>query len=369
MRAAKGKRSKPGVAAFLANLEKEVLRLERKLWSGSYRPGRYTVIEVFDPKHRMVSAAPFRDRVVHHAFCAVVEPIFERGFIHDTYANRKRKGTHRAIARYEKFRDRFRYVLRCDIYRYFPAIDHAILKCDLRRRLACERTVQLADRIIDGSNRQEPVNLHFPGDDLFTPFERRRGLPIGNRQDARCAHQRTCHLPGVRSASRRPPAPARSERAPLPQPSAGPAGPLAARHGDPTASRTTSTCVDRSRGTRTDLAPAPIHLQGRVVRPCHGAWPPPCQRVLRGGSWNNKPGNLRSANRNRNTAGNRNNNNGFRVARTLSSRSWRPQGAAGCADERPGVVMMSAGNRVPLAPRRRGRGAAWLPAPRRGTRH
>ena len=180
VRAAKGKRTKPGVAAFLANLEKDVLRLERELRSGSYRPGRYTVIEVFDPNHRMVSAAPFRYRVVHHAFCAVTEPIFERGFIHDTYANRKGKGTHRAIARYEKFRDRFRHVLRCDIYRYFPAIDHAILKRDLRRRLACECTLDLADRIIDGSNPQEPVNLHFPGDDLFTPFERRRGLPIGN---------------------------------------------------------------------------------------------------------------------------------------------------------------------------------------------
>ena len=71
-------------------------------------------------------------------------------------------------------------MLRCDVYRYFPAIDHAILKRDLRRRLACERTLDLADRIIDGSNPQESVNLHFPGDDLFTPFERRRGLPIGN---------------------------------------------------------------------------------------------------------------------------------------------------------------------------------------------
>lgn len=414
LRAAKGKRSKPGVAAFLANLEKGVLRIERELRSGSYRPGRYTVIEVFDPKHRMVSAAPFRDRVVHHAFCAVVEPIFERGFIHDTYANRKGKGTHRAIARYEKFRDRFRYVLRCDIYRYFPAIDHAILKCDLRRRMVCERTIQLADRIIDGSNRQEPVNLHFPGDDLFAPFERRRGLPIGNLtsqffsnlyldgfdhyckevlrakgyaryvddfvlfhddpdqlarvaaadrgvsggsavaassgQDTHRAHQRTCHLPGIRSPSRRPPTPARSERAPLPQPSAGSPGPVAERQRDPATSRTTSTRVDRSRGTRTDLAPAPIHLQGGVVRPCHGAWPPPCQRVLRGGSWNNQPRNLRSANRNRNSAGNRNNNNGFRVARTLSSRSWRPQGVAGCADERPGVVMMITRGRVPLAP-------------------
>ena len=96
VRAAAGKRSKPGAAAFLANLETEVLRLERELESGRYRPGRYTKIEIFDPKHRVVSAAPFRDRVVHHAFCAVCEPIFERGFIYDSYANRIGKGTHRA---------------------------------------------------------------------------------------------------------------------------------------------------------------------------------------------------------------------------------------------------------------------------------
>ena len=180
LRAAKGKRAKPGAAAFLANLEKEVLRLERELRSGRYRPGRYKTIEIFEPKHRMVSAAPFRDRVVHHAFCAVCEPIYERGFIHDSYANRTGKGTHRAIARYEAFRDRFRHVLRCDIYRYFPTIDHEILKRDLRRRIACRRTLALADLIIDASNPQEPVHLYFPGDDLFTPFQRRRGLPIGN---------------------------------------------------------------------------------------------------------------------------------------------------------------------------------------------
>ena len=180
LRAAAGKRSKPGVAAFLANLEPEALRLERELRSGRYHPGRYTKIEVFDPKHRIVSAAPFRDRVVHHAFCAVCEPIFERGFIHDSYANRIGKGTHRAVVRYERFRDRYRYVLRADIYRYFPAIDHEILKSDLRRRIGCERTLDLADRIIDGSNPQEPLYQLFPGDDLLTPLERCRGLPIGN---------------------------------------------------------------------------------------------------------------------------------------------------------------------------------------------
>ncbi len=98
----------------------------------------------------------------------------------DSYANRTGKGSHAAVDRYERFRDRFRHVLRCDIYRYFPAIDHAILKADLRRRIACEPTLRLLDAIVDGSNAQEPVDLHYPGDDLLAPLDRRRGLPIGN---------------------------------------------------------------------------------------------------------------------------------------------------------------------------------------------
>lgn len=175
-----GKRGKPGAAGFMANLERNLLRIERMLREGTWRGGGYTVIEVRDPKPRMVSAAPFADRVVHHALCAVVEPIFERGFIADSYANRKGYGTHRAIARYEHYRDRHAHVLRCDIYRYFPSIDHAILKADLRRRIACEPALALMDTIIDGSNPQEPVNLLLPGDDLFSPHTRRRGMPLGN---------------------------------------------------------------------------------------------------------------------------------------------------------------------------------------------
>lgn len=141
MRAICGKRSKPGAAGFMANLEKNLLRIERLLLEGLWRGGGYTVIEVRDPKPRMVSAAPFADRVVHHALCAVVAPIFERGFIADSFANRKGYGTHSAIARYEHYRDRYRHVLRCDIYRYFPSIDHAILKADLRRRIAWKQTL------------------------------------------------------------------------------------------------------------------------------------------------------------------------------------------------------------------------------------
>jgi RNA-directed DNA polymerase len=174
-RAILGKRKKPGAAAFMADLETQALRLERELSRRTWRPGGYVTIRVHDPKPRLVSAAPFRDRVVHHALCHVIGPIFEAGFVHDSYANRRGKGTHRALARYERYRDRFAHVLRCDIHRYFPAIDHEILKGDLRRRVGCKRTLWLCDAIIDGSNAQEPVDLYFPGDNLFSPFERRRG--------------------------------------------------------------------------------------------------------------------------------------------------------------------------------------------------
>ena len=180
LRSAAAKRRVPGPAAFLANLETEVLSLERELRAGTWRPGGYVSFEVHAPKRRLISAAPFRDRVVHHALHAVIAPLFERGFIGHSYANRVAKGTHRAVTRYERLRDRHRYVLRGDVFRYSPAIDHEILKTDLRRRIRCRRTLAVLDRIVDSSNPQEPVHLYYPGDDLFTPYERRRGLPIGN---------------------------------------------------------------------------------------------------------------------------------------------------------------------------------------------
>jgi RNA-directed DNA polymerase len=179
-KAINGKRRKPGAAAFAAGLERNLLRLERELNDRTWRPGRFVEIAVRDPKPRLVSAAPFRDRVVHHALCEVVAPLFDRGFIHHNYANRQGKGTHRAVDRYERWRDNHKYVLRCDIYRYFPAIDHACLEALFRRRIACSDTLWLLDTIVDGSNVQEPVDLYYPGDDLFAPFARRRGLPIGN---------------------------------------------------------------------------------------------------------------------------------------------------------------------------------------------
>ncbi|NOZ94435.1 MAG: four helix bundle protein [Acidobacteria bacterium] len=81
-----GKRSRPDVAAFLMNLEVEIPRLRRELESGEYRPGPYRTFTIHEPKRRMISAAPFRDRVVHHALVRVLEPVFERRFTRDSYA-------------------------------------------------------------------------------------------------------------------------------------------------------------------------------------------------------------------------------------------------------------------------------------------
>lgn len=175
-----GKRFRPNVLSFNYDLEAHLIKLQHQLNTRTYRPGPYTTFEIKSPKSRMISAAPYRDRVVHHAVCTIITPIFDRIFIHDSYANRVGYGSHRALRRFTRFTRSSRYVLQCDIRKYFPSIDHEILKSLLRRKIKCTETLWLLDLIIDNSNPQEPRNLHFPGDDLLTPLSRKRGLPIGN---------------------------------------------------------------------------------------------------------------------------------------------------------------------------------------------
>lgn len=179
-RAALGKREKFHVMSFFYKLEENLERLQAELGAQSYRPGRYSTFNIYQPKPRMISAAPFRDRVVHHALMNIIGPLFERSFIFDSYANRVGKGTHRAIRRFQRFLKQFDFCLKCDIRKYFPSIDHEILKNLIRRRIADARTLWLIELIIDNSNSQEEVLDFFPGDDLFTPLNRRKGLPIGN---------------------------------------------------------------------------------------------------------------------------------------------------------------------------------------------
>lgn len=179
-KAQRGKRFRENVLAFNYNLERELLRLHQELKSQTYHPGKYKTFQVWEPKPRLISAAPYRDRVVHHALCNVILPIFESTFIFDSYANREGFGTHRALRRFTHFARSSRYILQCDVRKYFPSIDHEILKALIRCKIKCPDTLWLIDTIIDSSNEQEPSIEYFSGDDLLTPLERRKGLPIGN---------------------------------------------------------------------------------------------------------------------------------------------------------------------------------------------
>jgi retron-type reverse transcriptase len=96
-KAARGKRGRATTAAFEYHLEDNLIQLQDELAGETYRPGPYQHFTIREPKRRLISAAPFRDRVVHHALCNIIEPAFERSFIYHSYANRIGKGTHRAL--------------------------------------------------------------------------------------------------------------------------------------------------------------------------------------------------------------------------------------------------------------------------------
>ena len=178
--ARRGKLHRPAVERFEFRREWELLDLQRELGTGTYRPGPFRTHRVTRPKPRLISAAPYRDRVAHHAVMNVLIPILDRQFHPDSYACRAGKGTHAASRRLQHLMRRYPFALRADVRQFFPSIDHDILKATFRRLIKDRPLLALLDTVVDGSNPQDEANDYFPGDDLFTPFERRRGLPIGN---------------------------------------------------------------------------------------------------------------------------------------------------------------------------------------------
>lgn len=169
-KAAKGKRGHPNVARFEFRLEDNLLLLQDELRRQTYRPGDYAHFYIHEPKRRLISAAPFRDRVVHHALCNGIEPSFERFFIPTSYANRVGKGTHRARQQAQVYARRFRYFIHLDIIQFFPDIDHATLRHTLRSKVKDPQVRWLIDQIMRSGE-----DVHGQKQD-----DRRRGLPIGN---------------------------------------------------------------------------------------------------------------------------------------------------------------------------------------------
>ena len=163
--ALRGKRDRGQVARFFFHLENELIRIQAELESKTYRPRPYRQFEIREPKVRQICSSDFRDRVVHHSICRVIDPILEARLIHDTYACRVGKGSHRALKRCQVFARRYRYSLKCDIRKYFESIDHGVLKGLIRRVIKDGEMLGLIDIVIDHG---------VPGADMG------KGLPIGN---------------------------------------------------------------------------------------------------------------------------------------------------------------------------------------------
>ncbi len=162
----KEKSNKNDVAEFEVNLEDHVFKLHEDLKNGTYNHGGYFSFFVHDPKRRHIHKASVRDRLLHHAVHRVIEPIWNKLFIFDSWSSRKNKGTHAAVKRLHKLGlrlsrndTRVLWVLKLDVRKFFDSIDHAILLNILRKRTDDDRLMGLLQNIIDS----------------YSP-----GLPLGN---------------------------------------------------------------------------------------------------------------------------------------------------------------------------------------------
>ena len=180
-KAKKGKNQKPYVKEFKADLESNLLQLKKELEAQTYEPMPLKTFIIRDPKTRVISASDFRDRVVHHALCNIIEPIFDRIFIHDSYASRKGKGTHAALRCFDKFKRRLSsngrliknakdsnmitgYILKADIKHYFASVDHKVMMQIIGRKIKDKKALWLIRKILDNHNSKNTC----------------KGMPIGN---------------------------------------------------------------------------------------------------------------------------------------------------------------------------------------------
>ncbi|HBR80836.1 MAG: Reverse transcriptase (RNA-dependent DNA polymerase) [Candidatus Uhrbacteria bacterium GW2011_GWE2_45_35] len=190
-----GKRNRSDVQKFEQNLEDNIFAIHEDLKNGNYHHADYHRFHVFDPKHRIIHKAIVRDRLVHHAVYRVLLPIFEKGFIFDSYSCRIGKGTHAAVRRLEKIARQVSknyssscFALKFDIKKFFDSVDHEILLDALRRKVTNTKTLELLSEIV-GSFQVEIVPALRPGSEPFgfSEASNPRGGARRNRQIARFA--------------------------------------------------------------------------------------------------------------------------------------------------------------------------------------
>jgi hypothetical protein len=162
-RASRGKRRRPDVEAFAANLEANLRHMACEIESGSSPVGRYQQFTIHDPKRRVITAPCFPERVLHHAIMNVCEPYFERFLIADTFACRHGKGRIAALHRAVQFSGRYAVAMKLDMRKYFDSVSHHILFEKLSQRFKDHRLLALFRLIIESHGATAG-----------------RGLPIGS---------------------------------------------------------------------------------------------------------------------------------------------------------------------------------------------
>ena len=178
--AKKGKNQRPNVALFGIHAEPLLLALQQRLLEGSWRPSKYREFTIYDRKPRTICAAPFADRVVHHALMQRTSEALEPAFHPHCYACRPNKGVHKAVRQYQRWARRYPYVLQLDVRQYFSSINQHILMEKLCKLVKGEGLQQLMGHIIGSTPKHLGRQFLLPHEDLVSYGEQSLGLPIGN---------------------------------------------------------------------------------------------------------------------------------------------------------------------------------------------
>lgn len=152
--AQKGKQNQYGVIVHNRNREANIKALHEALKNKTYQTSKYSIFKVYEPKEREVYRLPYYpDRIVHHAIMSVLEPIFVSTFTADTYSCIKGKGIHACSYNLRKAlkTSQYQYCLKLDIEKFYPNINHDILKNLLRRKFKDKDLLWLLDEIIDSA--------------------------------------------------------------------------------------------------------------------------------------------------------------------------------------------------------------------------
>jgi len=162
-KAQRGKADKKEVIEYARQLPANLRNLQEQILLGEIETGNYHFFTIYDPKQRLICAAPFGQRVLHHALMNGCHPFFENVQIFDSYATRPKKGTYAALARAKHFNRQFKWFLKLDYHKYFDSLNHTVLKAQLHALFKDQRLLHLFERIIDSYAVKEG-----------------RGVPIGN---------------------------------------------------------------------------------------------------------------------------------------------------------------------------------------------